>query len=127
MQILDSQTDEPALAAFGVDAIRLLCAGDIATVADRYGYAVALGRDSSGAIRDDLASCLSEIHAASLLPAPAVTTASVKYFGQNDAGLFALVQAVAPAQNGAGILVELVVTATGTHMHVTLEQLSVAA
>jgi hypothetical protein len=127
MQISDSQTDEASLAAFGVDAIRLLCAGDIAAVADRYGYAIALGREPSSAIREDLASCLSEIHAASLLPAPTVTTASVKYFEPNDSGLFALVQAMAPAENGAGILVELVVTTKETHMHVSLEQLSVAA
>ena len=127
MQISASQTDEASLAAFGVDAIRLLCAGDIAAVVDRYGYAIALGREPSDAIRDDLASCLSEVRAASLLPAPEVTTASVKYFEPNDSGLFALVQAVAPAKNGAGILVELVVTTEEAHLHVSLEQLSVAA
>src|SRR4249919_3412882 len=124
MQISDSQTDEASLAAFGIDAIRLLCAGDVAAVADRYGYAIALGREPSDAIRDDLASCLTEVRAASLLPAPAVTTVSVKYFAPNDSGLFALVQAVAPAENGTGILVELVVTTKDARMHVSLEQLS---
>jgi hypothetical protein len=127
MQISDSQTDEISLAAFGVDAIQRLCAGDIAAVVDRYGYAIALGREPSDAIRDDLASCLDKVRASSLLPEPAITTASVKYFVPNDSGLFALVQAVAPAENGAGILVELIVTTCERHMYVSLEQLSVAA
>ena len=47
MQISDSQTDEASLAAFGVDAVQLLCAGDIAAIVDRYGYAIAFDRDPS--------------------------------------------------------------------------------
>jgi len=127
MQISDSQTNEAELAALGADAVRLLCLGDLFTLTSRYEYAVALGRESVAAIRDDLAYCLTELRAACLLPVAEGVSATVKYFAPNDAGLFALVQSLAPAENGAEVLVELVVTIKETHKHVTLEQLSVAA
>jgi hypothetical protein len=51
----------------------------------------------------------------------------VKYFGPNNSGLLAVVECLALAENGAKVLVELIVTGNETERHVTLEQISVAA
>ncbi len=126
MHISDSQTNVASLAAFGSEVTALLCSGSISAVANRFGYALAFNRDLEAAIREDLASCLSELQAASLSPA-AENAATVKYFKPNDSSLFALVECFVPTNNGAAVLVELIVTSKGAEKHVTLEQLSAAA
>ncbi|MGO4221078.1 hypothetical protein AB4Y64_04385 [Lysobacter sp. TAF61] len=91
MQISDDQVNEAALAGFGTDAIRLLCAGDVSTLVDRYGYALALGREPVAAIRDDLANCLAGLRATHLMRIPDAASVTAEYFQPNDIGLFALV------------------------------------
>src|SRR3546814_6927265 len=75
------------------------------------------------AIREELASSLTEIGASKLGPPPS-TTPSVSYFNPNDSGLFALVEQRVPADNGGHVLLELIVTAHGAEKHVVLEQVS---
>ena len=123
MQISDNQTDERALAGLGAEAVQLLCSSNFSGLAKLFGYAVALGREPATAIRDDLASSLSQLDATGLDSSREHST-TVKYFGQNDSGLFALVECAVPANNGAELLLELIVTAS---KHVGLEQISAAA
>jgi hypothetical protein len=126
MQI-DSRMDTTSLAALGAEAVRLLCSGNISTLASRFGYALAYGREPAAAIQEDLRSCLSELRSASLAPTLEHPAATVKYFDPNDSGLLAVVECLALAENGAGVLVELVVTGNESERHVTLEQISAAA
>src|SRR3546814_4711738 len=90
MQITDDQTSPTAVASLGSQAVQLLCAGDFSALAAHFGYAVAYDRDPAMAIREELASSLTEIGASKLGPPPS-TTPSVSYFNPNDSGLFALV------------------------------------
>src|SRR3546814_16923523 len=78
------------------------------------------------AIREELASSLTEIGASKLGPPPS-TTPSVSYFNPNDSGLFALVEQRVPADNGGHVLLELLVTAHGAEQNVVLEQVGAAA
>ena len=123
MQISDKQTDEKALAGLGAEAVQLLCSSDFSGLAKLFGYAIALGREPATAIRDDLASSLSQLNATCLDSSREHST-RVKYFGQNDTGLFALVECAVPANNCAELLLELIVTDS---KHVRLEQISAAA
>ena len=123
MQISDNQTDEKALAGLGAEAVQLLRSSDFSGLAQLFGYAIALGREPATAIREDLASSLSELNAIGL-DSSREHFATVKYFGPNDSGLFALVECAIPANNGTELLLELVVTAS---KHVGLEQISAAA
>jgi hypothetical protein len=58
MQIDRSQTDSASLAAIGIDAARLLVAGDFHALAERFGYARAMGRHCADSVRADLPGCL---------------------------------------------------------------------
>ena len=114
------------LAGIGSQATMLLCTGDIAQLAKRYGYALAHGREPSLAIQEELASSLSELGATSVLASP-VTPPSVSYFKPNETGLFALVEQYIPTNNGKQVLLELMVTGFGPQKFVTLEQVSAMA
>jgi hypothetical protein len=123
---LDRRADVATLSALGVEAVRLLCSEDINSLAMRFGYALAFDREPELAIREDLRSCLAEFGAASIVSAPKHTP-TVKYLEPNDSGLFAVVECEARTDNGAKVLVELIVTKEQGEEHVTLEQISVAA
>jgi hypothetical protein len=124
MKLLDAQVDGDSLAKLGTDAVQLLCVGDIDTVARRYGYALSYGREPATAIREDLRGCLSKIGAASLATAPQLSVPRVVFYKPNGSNLVALVECLAPADNGAAVLVELIVTTDGTVKHITLEDLT---
>lgn len=125
MQI--GRTDAKDLSTLGVQALRPLCSGDIGTLADRFGYSLAHGREPATSIRQDLMQCLVEIGATSLTPASERSAANVKYLEPNDSGLYADVECLAPTDNGHSVLVELVVTGSEAERHITLEQISAAA
>lgn len=124
MKLLDAQMNADALAELGADAVRLLCRGDISALAGRYGYALGYGREPATAIREDLNRCLSQLGANSLVTAPQLLVPSVVFYKPNSSSLVAVVECRVPADNGATVLVELVVTATGAEKHITLEDLS---
>lgn len=121
---LDAPVELESLAILGTEAVDLLCRGDIDTLAGRYGYALSFGRDTATAIREDLRRCLSQVGASSLAPAPEHSVRTVKFFEPNSSNLVAVIEGVAPAENGTAVLVELVVTSRGTEKYVTLEDLS---
>jgi hypothetical protein len=123
---IDGRADAPSLSALGAEAIDLLCSEDINGLAERFGYALAFNREPAVAIQEDLRSCLAAVRAASLMPV-AKHTPTVKYLEPNDSGLFAVVECVALTDNGAKVLIELIVTDKKGDKHVTLEQISVAA
>ena len=126
MRISDSQTNQESLASLGAEAVALLCSGSIAELASRFGYALAHGRDTEAAIREDLAACLSEVHAAHLAPS-GKESPTVTYFQPNGSNLVAQVGCDIPTENGNILLAELIVTSEGCATFVTLEQLSVGA
>ena len=126
MQITNDQTSESSLAAFGTEAVQLLCSGNVPALAARFGYALAFDREPVAAIRQDLASCLDQLQATGLAQG-SKHTATVRYCEPNDSSIFALVECLAPTTDGSGVLLELVVTGQGADKHVTLEQLSAAA
>jgi hypothetical protein len=123
---LDRHADAASLSALGAEAVRLLCSEDINGLAGRFGYALAFDREPALAIREDLRSCLAEVQAGSVVGAPKHTP-TVKYLEPNDSGLFAVVECEAITDNGAKVLVELIVTDKQGEKHVTLEQISVVA
>ena len=121
---IDQQIDQASLAARGAEAVRLLCSGEIDTLANQFGYALAYQRPPAAAIREDLKRCLAEINASSLAVGAEIPT--VKYLEPNDIKLFALVECLAVADNGRRLLVELVVAGDDLVKHLTLEDISVA-
>jgi hypothetical protein len=123
---IDGRADTSSLSALGAEAVRLLCSEEMNSLASRFGYALAFDRQPAVAIQEDLRSCLTQLRAASLVPAPKHTP-TVKYLEPNDSGLFAVVECLALADNGAKVLIELIVTDKQGEKHVTLEQISVAA
>ena len=126
MKITVDQTDPRSLADFGALAVRLLCAGDLATLAQQFGYALAYDRDPASAIREDLALSLADV-GASALGQPSSSPPSVSYFKPNDTGLFALVEQQIPTDGKGQVLLELIITGQGPDKHVVLEQVSAAA
>lgn len=125
MKIYRDQSESASLAAFGIDAARLLVAGHIHTLVEQFGYARALGRDCTEAVRADLATALAELGAARVVCADRQGP-RVSYYKANDTGLFALVECLVPTENGKFVLLELVVTTDGNNTHITLEGLSSA-
>lgn len=123
MQLSVQKLDAISLAELGNDARRLLCAGDIDALAARFGYALALGRTPSDAIRDELASCLNEANGERTV-ATGWQEPQVAFFGQNSTGLFALVECLVPTENGRSLLLEVIVTRDGNQAHAALEQIS---
>lgn len=121
---LDELLEANALAALGGEAVDMLCRGDIDGLASRYGYGLSYGRDAAAAIRDDLRRCLSQAGATSLTPASPNPVRSVAYYDSTGTGILAVVECLAPTDNGVSLLVELVVTSKGKERHITLEQIS---
>jgi hypothetical protein len=126
MRISHDQLEKGSLAALGVEVVQLLCAGKFSDLAERFGYALAFEREPATAIEEELALCLVELQATALTPIDNHIP-KVSYFKPNDTGLVALIELMVPANNGRGVLVELIVTGKGAERHVTLEQLSVTA
>lgn len=124
MQIFDGQTDKAALTGIAAEAAQLLRSSAFSELANRFGYAVALGREPAAAIREDLASALSQLNVAGVGSDDSV---SVKYFQTNGSGVFAVIECIVSAAGGGELLLELVVTSQGADKYVTLEQIGVAA
>jgi hypothetical protein len=124
MQISESQLDRESLARFGEEAAALLRAGDFVTLAERFGYALAYGREPAKAMAEDLAASLSESRESSESAVPFMT---IKYFhadAAENAGLLAVVECVTQVASGSAVLLALVVTARGPERHITLEGIS---
>ena len=126
MEILDDQTDEASLVQLAADAVGLLASGNFDALANRFGYALAYGRERSAAICEDLGTYLEQLGCNNLVSVHDLPDASVKYFEPNDAGLLAVVDCLVPTDNGCKVLVSLVVTSRGADKHLTLEGFAAA-
>jgi len=124
MQIPLARMDEVSLAASGREAVELLRSGNIAALADRFGYALAFDRDAATAIRDDLATC--SLDAANFGIPDSDADVTVKYFEPNATGILALIECRFRTHRGTQALLELVVSGQGDERHVTLEQIGIA-
>ncbi len=118
-----SDLNESNLDRIGDSATRLITSGDFAALHARFGYAIALGREPTAAIAQDLDSALVDVGAAGL-GNPANTRINSKKFEPNSIGLCGLVECLIPTTNGKFVLLELAVTASGSVGHITLEQIS---
>lgn len=125
MQLRAQELDAESLAELGEEARRLLYAGDIETLAARFGYALAFDRTPAAAIRAELACCFEQM-GSSRLVADGWEPSRVGYFGPDDTGLIALVECFLPAENGTSVHVEVIVTRAGSETYATLEQVSAA-
>lgn len=123
MKLSSAQTDEKTLALFGAEASMLVENRDFSRLAERFGYALAYGRDIALAIENDFEQCLNETAGVSSQVSPSV---QVKYFKPNSTHLFALIECISPVKPGVSVLIELIVSGVGEEKHITLEQISVA-
>jgi hypothetical protein len=123
MQINSEKIDDATLQAIGREVVQLLKSDDIGTLAARYGYAVALGRDVVVAIREDLADCLRSGGVGELGPDDDFGC-DVKFFKPNQSNLLALVECLGPVRNGTSVLVEVIISFDECRTYATLEQIS---
>ena len=124
---LDRDPAREYLAALGAEAVGMLCRGEVAELARRYGYALAYGRDLATAIQDDLRHCLAEAGGTRLIGPSENPVQAVRLFEPNDSNLVAVVECLAPVDSGASVLVELIATRSSAETHITLEDISVVA
>lgn len=121
MKLSSMQTDEKSLADFGAEASEMLARLDYSGLANRFGYALSYGRETATAIEADYLEAVASPHKIELCKRPSV---AVKYFEANSTFLFALVECLVPVQEGAAVLLELVVTGQGDDKHITVEDIS---
>jgi hypothetical protein len=124
MLINDDQMDRQTLGRFGEQAVALLRAGDFTALAERFGYALAYGREPAKAIESDLAACLSEDQGTDGFIAP---TTVIKYYdaqATETTGLMAATECVSHLADNSAILLALVVTGKGAERHIGLEGIS---
>ena len=124
MKLLPKQTDESSLASFGKEAAAMLIQRDYESLASRFGYALAYGRELAAAIEEDYERATAtpiEINPNTL------SSVKVKYFNPNTSGLFAVVECVVPVAGKSPVLLELVVTGSSEEKHITVENISSVA
>jgi hypothetical protein len=122
---LEAELDEKSLAALGAEAVDLLCRGDIGSLVRKYGYALSCDREAESAVREDVNRCLSDLRADSLAPAPENPVQAVRFYPPNSSNIVAVIECLAPTDNGTAVRLELVVTRKGTEDHITIEDVSV--
>ena len=115
--------DDEFLAGLGEQAVRLVCAGNLHSLHTQFGYALAFDREPIEALKEDVAAVLAEIEA-QCFGDQSQLSVEVSHFKPNDTGLRSLVECLLPANNGRLILVELVVSTSGSESFLTLEQIS---
>ncbi len=118
-----SSLNESDLDRIGDEATRFITSGDFEALHARFGYAIALGREPVAAIAQDLDSALADVGATGLGD-PAKARIASKRFQPNESGLCGLVECLVPTTNDKFVLLELVLSATGSVGHITLEQVS---
>jgi hypothetical protein len=111
------------LASLAEQVVELLKLGDFDKLADRFGYALKYDRDAATAIRDDLGRSLRNLGASSLSPTRPCSVPKVEYFKPNTTHLVAAASCIAYANNGAGLLVSLIVAGDTDKYFVTLEDI----
>jgi hypothetical protein len=124
MKLSPLQIKPESLAALAIEAGGLLLANDFSALAGRFGYAIALGRNTAIAIQEDLRAALADL-GETKLDTTADPEVRIKYFKPNDT-LYAVAECVLATPGSRGVLVELVVSVSDSEFHATLEQISAA-
>lgn len=99
----------------------MLMRHDFSTLADRFGYVLAHGRETAAAIEADYLGAAALPRKAESNERPSIV---VKYFNPNSTGLFAVVECSVPVAVGGAVLLELIVTGKGEEKHITVEDIS---
>jgi len=121
MEVTESQTDRPSLERFGQEAAAFLRNGDFGALANRFGYAMAYGREPAFAIEADLNSVPPDDAVAPKNVAPSM---AIKHFNGDAAestGLVAALECITHLADGSAIEFTLVVTGKGLERYITLE------
>jgi hypothetical protein len=121
MKLRPDQTDERSLAKCGEEAAALLVQHDFASLVDRFGYATAYGRELAKAVEDDFRR---ETSSPKEMDGTKELSITVRYFKPNNSNLLAVIECIVPLNEGAAVLLELVVTATGEDRNITLEDIT---
>jgi hypothetical protein len=118
MELAPGDIDACILERIGYEALEMLRQRDFGRMAERFGYTLAYGRELADALQND-----SQPSADSVLrhQLPKEPTVVVKYFDPNDVGLLAVVECIAPQVEGGAVLIDLVVTSSGSRKWVTIE------
>lgn len=99
----------------------MLMRHDYSGLANRFGYALAHGREPAAAIETDY---LAAAAAPCRVGAEEHPSLLVKYFSPNSTGLFAVVECTVPVAEEAAVLLELIVAGKGEEKHITVEDIS---
>lgn len=127
MKLLQNQVDNNQFSRLGEELVLLFEKRDFSSIADRFGYALAYGRDPAKAIEEELLSCVSAFQR---LPQPQdVVSPSivVKRFTDTNLSLVAVIECHFFMAGGCPVLAELIVTGKGEDKYVSLEQVSLSA
>lgn len=124
MRLSALQVEAEPLAALAVEAGRLLIAGQFSDLASTFGYAVALSRNPAAAIQEDLSASFACPEAQ--LDPNSEPTVRVKYLVPSEQSLYAVAECTLATSSGSGVLVELVISSSGSEFHATLEQICAA-
>lgn len=119
MQISESQMDKRSLEEFAQEAASLLQHGNFLALAERFGYAMAYGREPASAIEADLSSGLEERGSAGRLP-----FVEIKYFNEEATertGLVATIDCAACLAGDSAVQFSLVVTRRDSERYIWLE------
>lgn len=122
MQLLPQQQNVDALRDLASEGIDLLATGQFELLVERYGYALACGRNPVDAVRMDLAEALSETSENKLLQV-GPNDLPVVFYQENDSGLLGAIDCEVPTRAGGNIWVSFVVTGTETGQFLTLEDI----
>lgn len=124
MQISESQVDRDSLEQFAQEVALLIQHGNFVTLADRFGYAPAYGRQLASAIEDDL-SDKSRLQGHESVRAQ-IPYIDIKYFksdASQSTGLVAAIDCAAYLAGDAAVEFSLVVTCRGSDRYITLESI----
>ncbi len=125
MKIASEQNDDASLTRFGLEVIQLIKAGDYEGLADRFGYALAFGKNPGEAIRGDVTSALGR----NALPMKQIKASdskiTIRRFKPDDKPFIALVECeLSWPPSSDALLAELILTTADGELNVTLEQIS---
>ena len=123
MKIPGNCLDFLTLEAFGIQARQLLCSSNISELGNKFGYALACGRDPAEAILTAVNASLRELGALHIVEFAPHPEPVVKCFLPNEIGLVALVECRVLTDNDSLVLLELVVTGNDENRYISVEQI----
>lgn len=124
MKLSPEQTSQEALARLGAEVIALIESRNFSTLAGRFGYALAQGRNLAKAIEEDFDRFVAESGEGGGRYSPSI---NVKYFEPNDASLYAVVECIANIGDKITFEIDLIVTSDGGGKFITLEGINCVA